>query len=193
MKTAFRAAGVCLAIAALAVGALLALLFVNLRSYARLVYEEPVATVEFQERGPQRYLAVVTREPAGAQQTFELGGDEWQVDARVLKFTGLANLLGLRAQYRLERLSGRYLDIQRERTAPHSVYSLHEESALDLWNFAKAHPSWVPFVDGYYGSATYLPMAAGARYEVHMTPSGLIARPDNEAAKAASHAWRMEP
>jgi hypothetical protein len=45
-------------------------------------------------------------------------------------------------------------------------------------------------VNGYYGSATYLPMAAGARYEIHMSQSGLVARPDNEPAKAATRAWR---
>ena len=49
---------------------------------------------------------------------------------------------------------------------------------------------WLPFVDAVYGSATYLPMADGARYEISITQSGLIARPLNQAAEAAAGAWR---
>lgn len=190
MKTALRVTAWLLAVAGLAAAAALFVVALNLHTYARLTYEQPVATIEFEEQGPQRYLAVLTRRPSGVEQTFQLAGDEWQVDARVLKWSGLANLLGLDAHYRLERLSGRYIDIELERTAPRSVYSLHAEPAIDLWSFAQAHRDWIPFVDGYYGSATYLPMAAGARYEIHMTQSALIARPDNDIAKVASRAWR---
>jgi hypothetical protein len=121
---------------------------------------------------------------------FELAGDEWQVDARVLKWTGVATVLGLDARYRLERISGRYSDVEQERTAPRSVYALNDTPAIDLWALAKAHPDWFPFLDGLYGSATYLPMSAGAQYEVTLTQSGLIARPINAAARAANRGWR---
>jgi len=190
VRAALRAISLLLVVAGIAVAAAFVVVALNLRTFARLTFEQPVATVEFEEQGPQRYLAVMTRRPSGVEQTFELAGDEWQVDARVLKWTGLANVLGLDARYRLERLSGRYREIEQEKTAPRSVYALHEEPAIDLWSFAEAHPSWIPFVDGYYGSATYLPMAAGARYEIHMSQSGLVARPDNDIARTVSRAWR---
>ena len=48
------------------------------------------------------------------------------------------------------------------------------------------HPRWLPFVDAVYGSATYMPMADGARYQVSITQSGLIARPLNPAADAVT-------
>ena len=190
MKTALRSVAVLSVIAGVAVATLLFVVALNLRTFARLTFEQPVATVQFEEQGPQRYLAVLTRRPSGVEQTFALAGDEWQVDARVLTWSGWANVLGLDARYRLERISGRYRDVEQEKTAPRSVYSLHQEPAIDLWSFARAHPDWIPFVNGYYGSATYLPMAAGARYEIHMSQSGLVARPDNEPAKAATRAWR---
>ena len=82
----------------------------------------------------------------------------------MLKWRGFANLLGLDARYRLERLGGRYVEIEQERSAARSVYALGAAPALDLWLLARAYPRWLPFVDAVYGSATYLPMADGARY-----------------------------
>ncbi|MFI5314598.1 MAG: hypothetical protein ACHQ6T_02775 [Myxococcota bacterium] len=189
MKSALRALTGMLVAVAIAGGALAVLVATNLRTYARLTYEQPVAEISFHERGPQRYLATVTRSDDHQVQTFELAGDEWQVDARVLKWHGLANLLGLDTRYRLERVSGRYRDIEQERSAPRSVFALGERPAIDLWSFAQTHPHWIPFVDGFYGSATYLPMAEGARYQVSLSQSGLLARPIDEA-RAQPAGWQ---
>ena len=71
---------------------------------------------------------------------FVLSGDEWQLDARVLKWKGWANLFGLDAQYRLERVSGRYRDIEQERTGERTVYALAENPGLDLWKVTLDHP-----------------------------------------------------
>jgi hypothetical protein len=189
MKLTLRLAGIALVLAALAAAAASAVVAMNLRTYARLTYEQPVLFVEFQATGPQRFTATVTRVQTDQSQSYELAGDEWQVDARVLKWHGFANVLGLDAYYRLERVSGRYRDIEQERSAPHSVYSLYQAPFFDLYGFAQAHPRWIPFVEGFYGSATYQPMAPGARYEVRLTQSGLISKPDNEAANTAARAW----
>lgn len=190
MKRALKVAAVLGVLVAIAAGAALAVVALNLRSYARLTYEQPVAQLDFEARGPQRYLAILTRLPSHEVQVFELAGDEWQVDARVLKWHGWANVLGLDARYRLERVSGRYTDVEQEKTAPRSVYALSDTPAVDLWTLAQAHPTWFWFVDGFYGSATYLPMATGAQYEVVLTQSGLIARPNNTAARTATRSWR---
>ena len=61
---------------------------------------------------------------------------------------------------------------------------------MDLWTVSIDHKRWMPFVDAVYGSAVYLPMADGARYEVAITQSGLLARPVNEVAKAAAGNWK---
>lgn len=170
----------------LAVAACVFIVSLNLHTYARLTYEQPVAELVFEARGPQRYRATLTQIPSGEMQMFILAGDEWQLDARVLKWQGWANLLGFDAQYRLERVSGRYRDIEQERNAERTVYGLSENPGVDLWVLSSKYPRWLPFVDAVYGSATYLPMADGARFEVKMTQSGLIARPVNEAAHEAA-------
>ena len=163
---------------------------ITLHTYARLTYEQPVAQLTFIALGPQLYTATLVRSPAGDVETFALSGDEWQLDARVLKWRGAANLLGLDARYRLERLGGRYVEIEQERTGPRSVYALGPAPALDLWLLARAYPRWLPFVDAVYGSATYLPMADGARFQVTISQTGLVARPTNDAAEAAVGAWQ---
>ena len=161
----------------------------NLRTYSRLTYEQPVAELVFEARGPQNFQAIVTQIPSGSLQILQVNGDEWQLDARILKWRSWANLLGLNAQYRLERFSGRYRDIEQERTAPRSVYPLADNPGVDVWSLAAKGSKWVPFVDAVYGSATYLPMANGARYQVTLSQSGLLARPLNDAASQAVAGW----
>jgi hypothetical protein len=174
----------------LALAAAFFIVSLNLHTYARLTFEQPVAEIVFEARGPQHYRATLTQIPSGEMQMFVLAGDEWQLDARVLKWKGWANLLGLDAQYRLERVSGRYRDIEQERSAERTVYGLSENPGVDLWVLSTQYPKWLPFVDAVYGSATYLPMADAARFEVKMTQSGLMARPVNEAANAAASGWK---
>jgi len=70
------------------------------------------------------------------------------------------------------------------------VYALSENPGLDLWMLSTRYPRWLPFVDAVYGSATYMPMAHGARYQVSMTQSGLVARPMNQAAATATESWK---
>ena len=105
---------------------------VNLHTYSRLTYEAPVAEVRFQERSPQHFWAYVTFGRAEAM-IFDIWGDEWQLDARVLKRKGTALLLGFDTLFRLDRLNGRYRDVFQERTQPRSVYSLLE--AALVWIF----------------------------------------------------------
>jgi hypothetical protein len=174
----------------LAIAAAIFVVSLNLHTYARLTHEEPVAQIVFEARGPQHFAATLTKVPSGDMKVFMLAGDEWQLDARVLKWKGWANLLGLDAQYRLERVSGRYRDLEQEKSAERTVYGLSENPGADLWVLSTQYPKWLPFVDAVYGSATYLPMADGARYEVKMTQSGLIARPVNEAASNAAGTWK---
>lgn len=174
----------------LAIAALTFVVSLNFHTYARLTHEQPVAEIVFETRGPQRYRATLTQMPSGEMQVFILAGDEWQLDARVLKWQGWANLLGLDAQYRLERVSGRYRDIEQERHDDRTVYELSENPGIDLWKLSTQYPRWLPFVDAVYGSATYQPMAQGARYEVRITQSGLIARPLNAAAQTVAKGWK---
>lgn len=171
-------------------GAALAIaLALNLRTYQRLTHESPVAEVRIQALGPQDYRVYLI--PAGGKaMSFELLGDEWELDARILKWRGTATWLGLNTVYRLERLSGRYRNVDQARGAPHTVYQLSDERGLDLWSLARRHPGWLPWLDAVYGSAAYMPLANGARYATTVSNTGLVARPLNEQARQAIEKWQ---
>jgi hypothetical protein len=116
----------------LAGAALFFVVSLNLHTYNRLTYEQAVAEIVFEARGPQRYPR---NAGAGAERRaadVHARGDEWQLDARVLKWKGWANVLGLDAQYRLERVSGRYRRSNRSARMSAQVYALSENPGIDL-------------------------------------------------------------
>ena len=161
----------------------------NLRTYQRLSAEQPAGELQFARVGYHQFNGVFTF-PSGERADFALRGDEWQVDARVLKWQTFANLVGFDAAYRLDRISGRYSSIEDERSLPRTVYALNQPDRVDLWDLIHRYHSWVPWIDALYGTATYLPMADGALYEIKVSQSGLVARPLNQAARAAVGSWR---
>ena len=160
----------------------------NLRSYQRLSYEQPAGELQFTKQGDRAFEAHLSY-PDGERASFPLRGDEWQVDARVLKWHAFANLVGFDTAYRLERISGRYTHIEDERSQARTVYDLHSNGRIDPWELVHRYRSWIPWMDALYGSATFLPMADGALYEIKVSQSGLIARPLNQAARDAVGSW----
>jgi hypothetical protein len=171
----------------LAAGA--ALVMMNLYTYARLTHEQEAARVSMRQLG-ERHYAVSVQAKDAVPRHFELRGDEWQIDARVLKWRAMGNLMGFDTVYRLERLSGRYGDITQERNAPRTVHSLSEEPGLDFWSVLRRYHTYVPLADALYGSAAYVPMAEGAEYAVTVSTSGLVVRPGNDAARKAVGGWK---
>ena len=164
------------------------LLGFDLMSYERLTREQPALEARFMRVGEQEFDALLAY-PSGETQRFGLRGDDWQIDARVLKWHGAANVLGFDTAYRLERIGGRYADIDRERTAIRTVFALNPPQRVDIWTLLQRYHRYLPWVDTLYGSAAFMPMADGARYEVKVSQSGLVARPLNVSAREAIGAW----
>jgi hypothetical protein len=169
--------------------AIILLTALNIHSYQRLSYEAEVADIHFSRLGPGLYRAELDLAGTDDRQQFELRGDEWQLDARLIKWKAPLTIVGFNSLYRLDRLQGRYHDLEQERNAARTVYSLSRNSSLDLWSLIQRYRLWLPWLDAFYGSATYLPMADAASFQIKMSQSGLIARPINAAAMAAVGEW----
>jgi len=174
-----------------ALGSATVLLAFSYYGYGRLIDEQPVSRVEFNETAPGVYTARVMID-GKPDRLLELRGDEWQMDARVINWKPPATLLGLDPIYQLDRLSGRYSKISDELTEERTVHALSDKMTLDVWDVARKFPLLMPGIDAYYGTATYLPMADGAKFDVTLTRTALIARPVNEAAREAVGQWENQ-
>lgn len=177
----------CLASAALT--GIAGTLLLSYVSYGRLTAEQLVSRIEFRRISPEEFQARLMI--AGKDDRFfVLRGNEWQMDARIVTWKPPMTILGLEPIYQLDRLSGRYADIDRERHDARTVHSLAPQQPVDVWQVARRFPLLMPGVDAHYGTATYVPMVDGGTFEVSLSRDALIARPANEAARRAVGSWQ---
>ena len=160
------------------------MLLISYWSYGRLTGEQLVSRIEFRRISPEEFQARLMID-GEADQFFILHGDEWQMDAKIVTWKPPATILGLDPIYQLDRLSGRYAEIAREQSEPRTVHSLTSGALIDVWTAARQFPALLPGIDAYYGTATYVPMVDGARYEVSLSRDAIIARPSNDRARDA--------
>jgi hypothetical protein len=168
-------------------GGAAALLGLDMSAYARLTVEQPVASIAVSQTGQQAY-ALELRLPDGSTTRYDMLGDEWRIEAIVVKWKPWTNVLGQHAMYKLDRLSGRYRSTDQEVSAPRSVFDL-STSGTELDPYAEKVGSFFYAVDAVYGSGVYLPMVDGARYDVFLTQDALIARPTNDIGSAAANTY----
>jgi hypothetical protein len=170
------------------------LVFSNLHTYQRLTYEENIVEVAIKRVSTQKFqLQLIYAESAvrsDVNQIYVLSGDEWQLDTRIIKWKGWANLLGMDSYYRLDRLSGRYAEVDQTNSMSQTAYRLFDaENGVSIWDLKRLLKSKLPFLDAYYGQSVFLPMKHGARFKVSISQSGLLVRPGNEIARQALEDW----
>ena len=148
---------------------------VGMQGYRALTREEVAARVAVRPLGAQRFEATF-RVPDRAPMTFELAGDQIYVDAHILKWTPMANVLGLHTAYELDRVAGRYDDIAQERSAERTIFPLGEEKPVNLFGLRRRYTALAPFLDAEYGSGTFVPVKRRATFEIRISTTGLLIR-----------------
>ena len=159
----------------LSLAALSATLGVSTQGYRALTMEEVAATITTLPTGPQAFQAYVEF-PDGREVTLAVAGDQLLVDAHILKWHPFGNILGLHTQYELDRLTGRYEDIEDERAATRTVHSLKTDKPADLFHLVRRYTLLAMLVDAEYGSATFIRVDRPARFEVRVSTTGLLIR-----------------
>lgn len=162
----------------------------DIMSYRQLLKESAVATVHFEKTSPQTYTATLITDDY-QKSYFQLKGDQWQIDARIIRWHPNLICMGFETIYRMDRISGRYNSFQQELHGERTVYPIRENSyGFDIWRYLRDLP-WVhQWIDATYGSATYVPMGEGAVYEIRMGYSGLSVHPANAASREAVTTWQ---
>lgn len=176
-----------MAVFSILVGGLYALVIaLNVSAYQPLEGLQTVATISTKREAEQIWrVTLQTGDNQPAVRT--LRGDQWQMDIRIIRFTGPVGWLDIAPGYRLEQLAGRYTALEQERSAPRTVMGLSEKPRFDLWQLDQQFN--LPFVEAVDGNATFMPMRDGAVFDLRLSVSGLAAVPVNDEARAAVQFW----
>jgi hypothetical protein len=159
----------------LASGSLAGMVGLGIQGYRAFTREDVVAHLLVRPAGPQRFFVTV-RYPNGRESPYEVAGDEVYVDAHIIKWKPVANIIGLHTAYELDRLAGRYRDIAQERTAPRTLHSLRLHKPVDLVGMRQRHALLGALFDAEYGSATFAPVTKPAELELRLSTTGLLIR-----------------
>ena len=176
-----------LALFSLALAALASTISLATRGYQALTRETVAATVMTRPSGPERFVATFTF-PDGRREDYELAGNALYVDAHIVKWHPLANVLGLHTAYQLDRVSGRYDRLEDEQTKPRRMFALSRPTPVDMFQLARSLAFLGRMVDTEYGSATFSSARGPAELELRVSTSGLLFRPVGQTAKGVSTA-----
>jgi hypothetical protein len=164
-----------LALLMLSLTALSATLSISTQGYRSLTREDVVASVTTHKVAEQQFEAKVSF-PDGRDTVFLLAGDEFYMDARILKWKPIANVLGLHTDYELDRISGRFLELEAEQSNPRTVFALSPPKPIDLFDLRRRHPILGWLVDAEYGSGTFIATDDQALFDVLVSTTGLLVR-----------------
>lgn len=164
-----------LATALFALSAGFAILTISTQGYRAFTHEDVAAVVDIQPLGPQRFRASLHL-PDGQVSSYVIAGDEFYIDAHILKWKPIANLLGLHTAYALDRIGGRYRTLEDERHAPRTVYRVGTKHFMDLFDLRQRYATLAPLLDAEYGSATFVTVDGPATLEVRVSTTGLLIR-----------------
>jgi hypothetical protein len=155
--------------------ALLGLLSFGAYGYQALTAEQHVADVAISQLGNQRFRATVTM-PDGERRVYNLAGDQFFIDARILKWRPFATLLGFQTGFELDRIGGRYIALDDELSQPRTVFSLTSARPVDTFALIRRFAPLQLLADAEYGSATFTTARDGATYAVSVSTTGLLVR-----------------
>jgi hypothetical protein len=159
----------------LCLGGLAGAIGVGTMGYRALTREDVAAHVLVQPLSRQRFAATI-RAPGRPEVTYMLSGDEIDVDAHILKWKPMVNVLGLHTAYELDRVAGRYIDLAQERSGDRTVFSLAQEKPVDLFGLRRRYAFLAPLLDAEYGSGTFVAVTKPAEFEVRVSATGLLIR-----------------
>jgi len=159
----------------LALGSLAGTISVGMMGYRALTREDVAAHIVVKPTGRQRFIATF-RFPDGREATYELAGDEFYVDAHILKWHPYANMFGLHTAYEIDRVAGRYRAIKDERDAMRTVHAIARDKPVDLYALGRRYTFLAPILDAEYGSATFVPVTRPAELELRVSTTGLLMR-----------------
>ena len=153
-----------------------------------------IAEIDIRYVNKHNYVVTLTEpELPGKKNKFEISGDYWQLDLRLITWHSLLARFGTDALYRLERIGGRYQSIENELNAKRSIFQVNEDKVSDRLlryiSLVTSSYSENSIFRANYGSGLYGPMSDNAKFGVFLTTKGAEVLPLNDSAKKALNEW----
>jgi len=138
-------------------------------TYTSLTQEKLIATLTFDNESNQSqvFIAHLNDAKGSLINNYKLYGDQWRMDAGFIKMEYWANIFGVDSKYTLDRLEGRYKNIDDQNNKKHKSYQLEDHKLIDIMSFV---------IDTTYGSSVYKDIKLNTKYSVLKTPTGLMIR-----------------
>ena len=138
-------------------------------TYTSLTQEKLIASLIFDSKSNKSQIYIAHLRDAEGKKigNYKLFGNQWRIDAGFIKMEYWANVFGVDSKYTLDRLEGRYKNIDDQNSKKHKSYQLEDHSLIDTMSF---------FVDTTYGSSVYTDIKLNTKYSVFKTPTGLMIR-----------------
>jgi len=155
----------------------------GLFSYEKAQDAPVLATLVFSKSGPQEF-EVELASSDGSREKFEVLGDQWQLDVRLLNSS-----LAASPAYMLHKLAGRYLSLEEEKNRLRSEHDLAMQKNIDIWTWLNAM-AVSDLMQTDVLSAEFMPMSDGAIYQVVLKDKELnVIAVNGQAKLAMDNAW----
>jgi len=151
------------------------MIVIGTAGYRALTYEEIAAVVKTEPTGSKEFTAHFLFSD-GHEASYRLAGDALYVDAHILKWKPIVNMLGLHTAYELDRVAGRYTDLKEERESIRTVFPLSRDKPVDMFNLRQRYSLLRPLLDAEYGSASFINSDKPAYFEITVSTTGLLIR-----------------
>lgn len=151
------------------------MIIVGTQGYYALTQETLAATVTITPKQEKNFVARIVY-PDGFSETFNLAGDEVQLEANILKWKPWANILGMKTGYRLDRIRGRFKDIDEETVVKPTLFNVDVVGKGNIAKWREEFNTLSILVDVEHGSASYVSARESKVYELYVTTSGLLFR-----------------
>jgi hypothetical protein len=147
----------------------------SIQGYRSFTHEELAATVEIEPLRGQNFIAHLLLAD-NSEFEYILAGDELYIDAQILKWKSFVNLLGLHTFYELDRVAGRYSDIEKETTKDRTVFAISSEKIIDIFDLRLNYEFLSFLLDAEYGSATFINVRKASKFKIMVSTTGLLIR-----------------
>lgn len=106
-------------------------------TYTSLTQEQLIATLTFDSipNQSQIFIAHLNDAEGSKIDDYTLFGDQWRMDAGFIKMEYWANVFGVDSKYTLDRLEGRYKNIEDQNNKKKQSYQLEDHSLIDTMSF----------------------------------------------------------